>query len=184
MTVFGAWSIGAWLSEWLKWVLTLLLAVLVMDIANYRRWEWVLLGITVAGAAHALIGLYIFLGGSGADHLLIAGRFFRAFGTFGQPNPFGGFMGLLAPVALASAWGYGHVLWVMQRNHGPIDRNIVLLAGFYSICGGLMVAALIASWSRGAWLSLAGALTVTMIACRVDGWQSLAWVRVCLLAAT
>lgn len=172
MTVFGAWSTGAWLTEWLKWILVLVLAVLVLDLASNQRWEWLLLGVVAAGTANAIVGLYIFTGGSGADHLLVAGRFFRAFGTFGQPNPFGGFMGLLAPVAIATAWGYMLLAWNRWLNENRLDRTSTLLAVLYALCGGLMAAALIASWSRGAWLSFGGAVILMVIALPRRWWQS------------
>ncbi len=64
---------------------------------------------------NALIGLYEFFGGSGALVLLIDNRFSRAFGTFGQPNPFGGFMGLLAPVALNGRTRLQLSSWALWR---------------------------------------------------------------------
>lgn len=63
LSVFSAASIGAWLSEWLKWGVVLALIVLVL---NVQRYEWLLFGLVTAGVSNALVGLYIFLGGSGA----------------------------------------------------------------------------------------------------------------------
>lgn len=106
-TVFSAWSAGAWLSEWLKWWIVALMAYVVATLLREHK-LWLAFFLVVSALANALLGIYIFLGGSGADHLLIAGRFFRAFGSFGQPNPFGGFMGLMLPLSLASAFGVQH----------------------------------------------------------------------------
>ncbi len=86
----------------------LLLIAICLDLG---AWEWLVFALVLSGIANALIGIYEYFGGSGALHLLIDGVHFRAFGTFGQPNPFGGFMGLLAPVALMAAIGYGYRLW-------------------------------------------------------------------------
>ena len=103
----GAWtgsSTSAWLREWLKWVI---IAIFVWHLAlsASARWRWLIFALLLGAAANAIVGLYIFLGGSGAEHLLILGRFFRAFGTFGQPNPFGGLMGMALPVSLMGAYG-------------------------------------------------------------------------------
>ncbi len=171
-TGFVAWSNGTWLTEWLKWVLVLLIAILMVEMGRHN-WQWILLALVLAGAANAIIGLFIFFGGSGADHLLISERFFRAFGTFGQPNPFGGFMGLLTPLSLAATWGYAIIVWQRWQRQHTIDRNSLLIAALYSICSALMAAALVASWSRGAWLSFAASTIVLGIALPRKRWLSI-----------
>lgn len=155
---FFAPSLGAWLAEWLKWLQIIIIVALTLHIAAGRRWTWVVLALIVAGLANALIGFYEFLGGSGADHLLILGRFFRAFGTFGQPNPFAGFMGLLAPLALMSAWGYA-ITWYRQRR-----SDLLVFAIFYSGAFALLAGAILISWSRGAWLGFAASLGIIALA--------------------
>lgn len=160
-TVFEALSVSAWLSEWLKWVMIYILALLVL---NMGHWQWLLAILALTAAAHAVVGIYIFFGGSGALHLLINDRFFRAFGTFGQPNPFGGFMGLLAPTILFTGLGYGaRVLADFQRNR-RVNVTSLLIMGYYLSCGGLALAALVMSWSRGAWLGIIVALVTAMVA--------------------
>ncbi len=105
-SLWNAQDAGAWLSEMLKWAEMLLLIALVVDLGR-TRWEWIAFGAVFAGTLQALLGLYEFYGGSGAPHLWIADfQHFRAFGTFGQPNPFSAFMGLTLPLALGLAWGY------------------------------------------------------------------------------
>jgi O-antigen ligase len=170
LTVFSALSISAWLSEWLKWVQILLLVILVLHIG---RWQWLVFGVTLAGAANAVIGIYEFFGGSGALHLLINDRFFRAFGTFGQPNPFGGFMGLIAPLAALTCLGYTLRLWTIWRHSGSLSLTLLGIAGFYALAAGLMSIALIMSWSRGAWLGFAAAVFVILFALPRRWWQSL-----------
>jgi O-antigen ligase len=87
--------------------------------AMSRRWTVggggigvVVAGILLAGMVQVGIGVYQFYGGSGAAHLWILDfRYFRAFGSFGQPNPFGAFMGLTLPLALGSAYGLALTAW-------------------------------------------------------------------------
>lgn len=158
LTAFNAWSLGAWLNEWLKWLQITLIVVMTLILAPGRRWQWLVAILVVAGCANALVGLYQFLGGSGALHLLINDRFFRAFGTFGQPNPFGGFMGLLAPLAMSTAAAYGLRWWQTRKN-----REAALLL-FYTICSLLLLLGLIISWSRGAWLAIVAAIAVMIFA--------------------
>ena len=162
----GAWageSLGEWLNEWLKWII---MAVLVwqLTISDGVIWRWLIFAVIISAAGNALIGLYIFFGGSGADHLLILGRFFRAFGTFGQPNPFGGFMGIALPLGLMGALAQGLAIVNSCRAGRSVPpRHLVLLA-YYGIGSILIAAALLASWSRGAWLATALALLVMLLA--------------------
>lgn len=100
LTVFTALSLHVWLLEWLKWLLILVMVLVIPSFNDNDLPQWLGFILVMSAVANALVGLYIFFGGSGADHLLINGRFFRAFGTFGQPNPFGGFMGLMLPIAI------------------------------------------------------------------------------------
>lgn len=172
LTVFTAFSKAAWMNEWLKWVLILGLCVLVMNSAPGRKWEWLVLALVSAGVANAVVGYYIFFGGSGALHLLIENRFFRAFGTFGQPNPFGGFMGLLAPVAVMLTVGHAQHAWAQWRRAKYIGISTWLPAFYYGLASALLAGGVIISWSRGAWLSLALTLLVVGTLIPRKSWQS------------
>ncbi len=162
----GAWTssnIGSWLTEWLKWVV---IAVIIWHLSETERanWLWLVFAVLVSAVANAIIGLYIFFGGSGADHLLILGRFFRAFGTFGQPNPFGGFMGIALPLALMCAAVSGYQIWLDLRAGFRIERPRFLMLTAASGASALIAAALFASWSRGAWLGIAVSLFIMLVA--------------------
>lgn len=160
---FSARSLTAWLNEWLKWLQILVLIAVCLAVVG-RAWEWLLVGLIAAGAANAIIGIYQFFGGSGALHLLINERFFRAFGTFGQPNPFGAFMGLLTPIALGATLGYGIRFWRSRREGGTPHWSYLIPIIFYTVAAGLMATALIMSWSRGAWLGFVAAIGIVIFA--------------------
>jgi O-antigen ligase len=154
LSLWTAYSTLAVLTELVKWVQMLLLVILVN---NLPRWEWALGGIILSTGLQAVIGVWEFLGGSGAAHLWILDyRFFRAFGTFGQPNPFGAFMGMVLPLVLGTALGY---LW----NARIARRREALWIGL-SLAGfaGLIGLGLLASWSRGAWLGCLAGITVVV----------------------
>lgn len=163
-SLFAAVSTGAWLSEILKWAEMLLLVGIVLDLARGGRWAWIASGVVLAATLQAIIGLYEYFGGSGAPHLWIANfQRFRAFGTFGQPNPFSAFMGLSLPLALGLAWGYGQdarARWRERTSRLWIAPGAVALG--YAACSGLLLAGLVASWGRGAWLGF-GAAGVVMV---------------------
>jgi hypothetical protein len=108
LSIIDAPATGAGLRELLKWVEVALVAALTVDLVggDRNRLRWAVWAMLAAGAAHALIGLYEFFGGSGAAHLaILGGSYYRAFGSFGQPNPFAGFLGLCLTLALGAAWG-------------------------------------------------------------------------------
>lgn len=176
--LFTALSLASWLSEWLKWIQVLIVAVVTLSLVSDRQWQWLIFGLMMAGTANALIGIYEFFGGSGALHLLVNDRFFRAFGTFGQPNPFGGFMGLLAPLALMMTLGHGLRWW---RTRKQFDLILLL---FYAVAASLMLAGIIVSWSRGAWLAFAVAGVVMFLALprKLGRGLALAGILVCLTA--
>ncbi len=162
----GAWqsaSVAHWLTEWLKW-LAIAALVWTLSLSAAAQWRWLVFAVLLAAAGNALVGLYIFFGGSGADHLLILGRFYRAFGTFGQPNPFGGFMGLALPLALLGAFSQAQILWRGWRASARLNRQAVFLLAAFGLATVLLGAALLASWSRGAWLGSAVAMLVMLIA--------------------
>ena len=182
-SLFGAISAAAWVSEFIKWIEIVLLVLIVLDLR--QRWTWIAFGVVLAAVLQALIGLYEFRGGSGAPHLWIANyRYFRAFGTFGQPNPFSAFMGLTLPLALGLAWGYLSEAFVRQRAAAPLRRSpnaqlngrskqrpyhyprmacAGMLAGIYAGCALMLLAGLIASWGRGAWLGFGAAGVVLVL---------------------
>ncbi|MGQ9583906.1 MAG: O-antigen ligase family protein [Anaerolineae bacterium] len=106
--------------------------------------------ILLAGSLAALHGVVQFLGRIGPPGFLLFDRFMRAHGTFEQPNPYGGYLGLVFPLAYALA--------LAGRRTSPGSQSCsgwVPLVGLGS--AGLTALALLMSWSRGAWLGAAAA---------------------------
>ncbi len=172
LSAFGAVSLGAWLNEWLKWLEILVLVAAVLALGQAGRWRWIVFGLTVAALANAVIGIYEYFGGSGADHLIINLRYFRAFGTFGQPNPFGGFMGLVAPLALMTCAAYAVEAWRALRERQSAAAPLAAML-FYAAASALIVAGVYLSWSRGAWLAFGASMVVILFALPRRLWQSL-----------
>ena len=156
--------------ELLKWVELGFIIILVLDAVDLssakesNRWLTVLLALILLPAVvQAMIGLIQFLQPQGPDSFLILGRFYRAFGTFEQPNPYGGFMVL--HTLLVSGLGLGLVirLWKQWRRDGSLGGRTLLLI---MVLGGLLalfLLSVVASWSRGAWLALAAGGGVMLV---------------------
>jgi O-antigen ligase len=172
LTAFSAQSISVWLTEWLKWLVILIIMAVVNHLNCRRQWHWLVAGLMVAGLANAIVGLYEFFGGSGALHLLINDRFFRAFGTFGQPNPFGGFMGLLLPLAMMLALGYIIRAWRSWRRTQAVPVSDGAWGVFFGGTALVLLAGLVASWSRGAWMGFVVSAGVMTFALPRRFWQS------------
>ncbi len=146
------------LKELVKWAELWLALVLVVNLAGALDLGLLALGLLAAGAAEAAVGLHQALTGSGPAGFLL-GRFMRAAGTFGQPNPYGGYLGMTLPLAA------GLVLTAWPGKAQRRDRRYLqVLWGGAAVAGILMAAGLFASMSRGAWLGAATAVVVVIVA--------------------
>jgi putative inorganic carbon (HCO3(-)) transporter len=143
------------IKELVKWVEVLALYVLV---ANEISGLWkralvvVLLG---TGALAAVQGIAQFLFQWGPEEFVLFGRFMRAYGTFEQPNPYAGYLGLTLPLAV------GLIFAGLVETGEPISRKWLVWGGGSGV---LMAGALVMSWSRGAWLGAAAAAGVMVVA--------------------
>jgi putative inorganic carbon (HCO3(-)) transporter len=155
LSMVGTTSLSHSVKEILKWVEVLGLYLLVAQEMD-ARWTRALLAVLLGtGALVALHGIYQFLFQVGPEGFVLFDRFMRAHGTFEQPNPYGGYLGLTLPLALGL--GMASVL----RADGEVKWPWLVWAGG---CGALMLTALVMSWSRGAWLGFAGAVATMVIA--------------------
>ena len=150
LTQATSWREG--LPEWLKWAEFAAIYLLATQILDENNAWWVLGGLFAAGLVQVALGGYQFLRQVGPAAFILQGRFMRAYGTFQQPNPYAGYLGCLAPVAVSLTLGAIGQWWSHRR---PSD----LVKGL--ICGGVslaLIAGILMSWSRGGWLGLAAGL--------------------------
>jgi len=130
------------LPELLKWLQILALFWLVVDHVNAQLLPWLIGGLLLIGGFQAAVGLWQFgLRGTGPDHFtILGGRFYRAYGTFEQPNPYAGYLGLVFPlgVGLLAHWSVGwlRVSLLDERRPTCAGRRISTCAGRrISTCG-------------------------------------------------
>ncbi len=202
LSLINAPSLRIGLKEEIKWIEMTLAFLLVTDLAvNWRALQlqdrpdrtsrepgidtrWVLAILLMAGVSQALIGIWQFgLRGDGPDHFLILDRFYRAFGTFQQPNPFGGFMGITAALAIGTLIGTGISLFFALKKGKRLKTGdwlwLVFLV-FASITTGV---ALIMSWSRGAWLGFVSGLVLLIFLLPKERWKGILLIVLGLMAA-
>lgn len=146
--------------EMLKWVELWLAAVLVVNLVDARSALLLVLALLAAAAAEGLHGLYQFFAQVGPPGFVLMGRFMRAAGTFDQPNPYGGYLGLTLPLAV----GLVLTAWPPRAGgHGEGQRSRALWLAAAG-AGVLIAGGLLASWSRGAWLGAAAGVAVVLVA--------------------
>lgn len=155
----NALSLGASLVETVKWLEMLALYWLAAALLPTRQLKWVVLTILLTGLTQAGLGLYQFIFKVGPEgFLLFGGRFLRAYGTFAQPNPYAGYVGLILPLALVVAlWA-----WFDGRSQRSFLKSRLLRTALFSLPLAGMLAALLASQSRSAWLGFMSATVVVL----------------------
>jgi O-antigen ligase len=175
-----ALSLQASAKELIKWVEMAAAYWLIVQDFGPVQVERALAAVLLAGLAEAGVGLYQSLSLAGPEgFLLFGGSSLRAFGTFDQPNPFAGYLGLIIPLAFGLVLGLiggGVVLRPQQVEAGeaqaPHQRArsrigaVVRQYGFLALALAALGAATLAlfySLSRGAWIAVAAALVVTTI---------------------
>ncbi|MBS3784406.1 MAG: hypothetical protein KGY78_08175, partial [Anaerolineae bacterium] len=119
--------------ELVKWAELLLLFVFVEEHLSTggspvttRRLRWLLALLVGAGLLQALVGIWQFgLRGEGPEHFrILGGDFFRAYGTFEQPNPYAGYLGLTAAFAMGVVLEATRSRWVNWYGRRLSDTDV------------------------------------------------------------
>ena len=183
------------LPEVLKWVEVIALMWFSIDLASRYRAQrrgvkWIVVAVLATMVVQALIGLYeARLRGTGPLGFQIGEGVYRAYGTFEQPNPFGGFIGLGLPIAVALVTYYviRTAYCVINRHPLRSARYEVRITHYASlfICGitaCLLALALYLSLSRGAWLGAAAAVGAMIVFAPRRRWMGLGLAGVAVVA--
>lgn len=157
-----ALSLTMSLKEIMKWLSLLGIYLFVANTVDKRQAKSIIALIISAGISQALLGFYQFFSRIGPEGFIIFGRFIRAYGSFAQPNPYGGYLGLVLPLAYSIfVQGTRHKAQGVRLETSlplaPCPLPLWLLSGFGFL---LMGTAMLMSWSRGAWLGFAAAFVV------------------------
>lgn len=155
LSTTNAISLGLSAKEMIKWTEFIVVFLLAKNTLVHRRDVYLLVAVLLgAGFLEAMHGWIQFMFNIGPESFLIAGRFLRAYGSFGQPNPYGGYLGLILPISLA--------LFVGSFDQRPfLSWRKALALGMLFLT---ILAAMVMSLSRGAWLGFISAALVIALA--------------------
>lgn len=188
VSLIGAPSIILGVKELIKWIEITLIMLIVVDesyrfkesiahhasrITSSRLYVYTILTmLLIAGTTQASIGIWQFgLRGDGPEHFIVLGQFYRAYGTFEQPNPFAGYMNLTALLAIGVVLGLFALLWRRWQQHSQLHWQTIGAFLLVGLCALLATLAVIFSWSRGAWLSLGAGTAVIVLFWPKKSWQ-------------
>jgi O-antigen ligase len=162
---FSPYSHAESIKELLRWSEAFL--IWLMALALVRR-PWQIAGmiacLLLAPAVEAVIGVTQFITGNGPPSFRISLMlpFVRAYGTIGQPNSFAGYMNMAWPLALALAVGalldFRFQMFDLRASSLSKVKNLkskIILALGACCLALLLLSALAASLSRGAWVGAA-----------------------------
>jgi putative inorganic carbon (HCO3(-)) transporter len=160
LSLWSAVGLAAYgLPELVKWLEILLVLVLIAARARPPHLPWLVGAVLLIGVFQAAVGLVQFgLRAEGPEHFLIPGtEFYRAYGTFEQPNPYAGYVGMTLALALGATLGSHWDVQARRRGgRGSLSASLRPFALLPVVV--VLGAALGASWSRGAWIGFAAAL--------------------------
>ena len=187
------------MQELVKWAEMYLVAGIVLETAGRKKLGWVIAILFLVGLTQAAIGFWQFqFRGHGPEGFRILGAHFRAYGTFEQPNPFGGFMGMVWPIATALAIatflnfinefrtqtlaradfrGRKKIRVYPRALTSASQKSFLLVLAGSALVAAATLAALFLSFSRGAWLGAAAAAGAMLIF-----WPRRRWVGLGLAA--
>lgn len=154
------------LKEVLKWLEVLGIYLFVVNVIGKRETRLIVLLILLAGISQALLGIYQFFGRVGPEGFLLFDRFLRAHGTFEQPNPYGGYLGLILPLAYSLLIASFKIQDTGYKIRACILHPATCIL-FYGVACAVIAIALIMTWSRGAWLGfIAAFIAMNMVRSR------------------
>lgn len=188
VTTHVASDISASSSEIVRWLISLFAFLAVLQVlvgATERLIGAFILAIAIVGALEAGFGTALGLLGLGPESFLIQDAFSRAYGTFGRPNTFAGYLEMAVfPVLWFGVYRWRSAtgarrLYMRARRSGFASsakerRDFILAMTFAMILlfsAAAMFGGILISFSRGAWIGVLAGLIVTLFVASRRFWH-------------
>ncbi len=158
LSIVNARDIAAWGSELYRWWSALVVYVIAVNTIHAARSSIPVLVATLVGVAGAsLLGFYQVAAGLGPASFSVGGLV-RAFSTFGQPNPFAGYLEVTVP--LLAALGASWIEETGRTRLCQVYGSRLLAAS--AVVGFIGLGALVLTQSRGGWIGTLCGLAVVV----------------------
>lgn len=179
LSLRGAVDINAGLAEIYRWTVTLV--ALVIALYGIRHRSAIMATAVAMGFGvffEGLLGVFQTLRDQGPASFAITSSISRAYGTFGKPNTFAAYFELTGPLLAALAvWSLARAIslgrrYRVERVRGmdasaELRRDLILHSALFLWFAGtsaISLLAIVASFSRGAWLGItAAAIAMLML---------------------
>jgi len=163
-SVYNAVDLDAWAGEVYRWLIALIVYLIAVEATTDSRFAPSVIGATATSVIGAAIaGTYQAFGHIGPETFQARGLT-RAYGAFGEPNPFAGYLEMTVPLLIAVS-----LAWLVPIRRGrAAKRPTAWFVGL--VVGGVAVGsvAMVLSQSRGGLLGFAaGVATILMF---YGGW--------------
>lgn len=183
ITMVWAPDLSFGLPEVMKWLEVIALMWFSIDLMRRKGLKWIVIAVLLTMAVQALIGIYeARIRGTGPLGFQLSEGVYRAYGTFEQPNPFGGFIGIGLTIATALATWYVIRTAYSVIKHQPLRSTHYGSMVIYGALALLLALALYLSFSRGAWLGAAAAIGAMIVFAPRRLWIGLALAGVTVIA--
>ena len=182
LSLLGARQLSPGVDVFYQWGVTIFALVLTLYAVRTPRQALLLVAVMGAGAAaEAFLGLVQGLGNLGPASYAITSHVSRAFGTFGMPNSYAGYLEMTTPLlAVVALWSLARTYadWLRYRQArvfgmagSQSDRRRLVrgaaLSAWLALAALLGFAGIVMSFSRGAWLGFAaGGLAMLLVSGR------------------
>lgn len=171
VTIVNAPDRAAWGAELYRWWTPLVVYLIAINsISSLAEATPIIVGTSIGTIATSIVGFVQVVGGFGPESFHVNG-FTRAFATFGQPNPFAGYLDVTVPLLLAIA---GSQI-VPESPLSPRLRLEPVVIGLCAVGAACGAVSIILTQSRGGWVGASiGIACVAWLLGNVIRWTAVA----------